>query len=393
MKLYEYQAKSLIARWGILTPKGATASNLDDARTIIEKLNMPLVIKAQIIAGGRGKAGGIKTASTPEEALDAADSLLGKRLVTPQTGPDGALIKKVLIEEKQPVEKELYLSITIDYSKALPVVIASDCGGVDIEEVAQRSPERIIKEFIEAPRPVSPAGGWLFLFKARRLAYKLGLSEYQIKEFTYLVRYLGHFFSTNDCTLAEINPLAITATGKLIALDAKVIIDDNALFRHKEFESLRDPADEDPLERRAREARLNYVRLDGNIGCMINGAGLAMATLDLLNIKGGRAANFLDIGGGAELENIKEAFSLLLSDDRVKVILINIYGGIIRCNLVAEALIEVAYNIGLKIPVVIRLSGTNVIKAEKMLKESGLPFSWILTMEEAVEKVVGIVRS
>ncbi len=381
MKLYEYQAKSLMARWGILTPKGATASNLDEARTIIEKFNMPLVIKAQIIAGGRGKAGGIKMASTAEGALDAADSLLRKRLVTPQTGPDGVLIKKVLIEEKQPIKKELYLSITIDYSKTLPIVIASDCGGVDIEEVAQRSPERIIKEFIEVPR-------WLSLFKARRLAYKLGLSEHQIKEFTYLVRYLGHFFSTNDCTLAEINPLAITATGRLIALDAKVIIDDNALFRHKEFESLRDPEDEDPLEKRAREARLNYVRLEGDIGCMINGAGLAMATLDLLNIKGGRAANFLDIGGGAGLENIKEAFSLLLSDDRVKVILINIYGGIIRCDLVAEGLIEVAHTMGLKIPIVIRLSGTNVIKAEKMLKESGLPFSWISAMEEAVEKVV-----
>lgn len=381
MKLYEYQAKSLMAKWGILTPRGATASNLDEARNIIGKLNMPVVIKAQILAGGRGKSGGIKTAHTTEEAIEAADSLLGKRLVTSQTGPNGAHVKKVLIEERQPIQKELYLSVTIDYSKALPVVIASDSGGVDIEEIAARSPERIIKEFIEVPR-------WLSLFKARRLAYKLGLSEYQIKEFTYLVRYLGHFFSTNNCTLAEVNPLAITAAGRLIAIDAKVIIDDNAIFRHREFENLRDPEDEDPLERRARESRLNYVRLDGNIGCLINGAGLAMATLDLLNIKGGRAANFLDIGGGAGLENIKEAFSLLLSDNRAEVVLINIFGGIIRCDLVAEALIEIARNKGLKIPAVIRLQGTNVIEAEKMLRESGLPFSWIPTMEEALEKAV-----
>ncbi len=381
MKVHEYQAKQILKKFGVKVPEGDVAETPQQARQIAEKLGKPVVVKAQIHAGGRGKAGGIKLASTPEEAEKAAAELLGRKLVTHQTGPEGKLVRKVLVEEASKIKKELYVGIVVDRAREAVVVMASPEGGVEIEEVAATHPELIFKEYVH------PATG-LAVFQARKLAYRLGLEGNQVKEATKFILGLYRAFEETDASLAEINPLILTEDGQVLALDAKMNFDDNALYRHPDIAQLRDIHEEDPLEVEASKYNLNYIKLDGNVGCMVNGAGLAMATMDIIKYYGGEPANFLDVGGGANEEQIKNAFKILMSDKNVKAVFINIFGGILRCDRLARGVVNAAKEIKVELPIVVRMEGTNVEEGRKILTESGLNIKVASTMAEGAELAV-----
>jgi succinyl-CoA synthetase beta subunit len=362
-------------------PKGDVADTPAAARAVAERLGGKVVVKAQVHAGGRGKAGGIKVAASPAEAEAAARQILGMRLKTPQTPPEGIVVQKVLVEEAFPVTRELYLAVTVDRQTGGPLVMASEAGGMEIEEVAARSPEKILRA------PADPALG-LLPFQVRRLCFGLGLDGDLGKAGAAAIGGLYMAFIARDCSLAEINPLVTTADGRLLALDAKLSFDDNALFRHPEIKGLRDPNEETPLDVEAAKFGLNYIKLDGTVGCMVNGAGLAMATMDIIKHAGGSPANFLDVGGGANATQIENAFRILLSDPNVKAVLVNIFGGILRCDVLADGLIRAARTLQIKVPVVVRMEGTNVEEGRRMLKESGLNFTTADGMKDAAEKVV-----
>jgi succinyl-CoA synthetase beta subunit len=368
MNVHEYQAKAILREFGVPVPSGEVAETPAQARTIAQKLGGRVVVKAQVHAGGRGKAGGIKLADDPPGAERAAAQILGMRLKTPQTPPEGITVLRVLVEEAREIAAELYLSITLDRGRSTHVVMASPAGGMDIEEVAATHPEKILREWAD------PALG-LLAFQGRRLAYGLGLSGDQFKAGVGLIRNLFQAYLAKDCSLAEINPLVVARDGRVLALDAKLNFDDNALYRHPELLTLRDTNEEDPLDVEASKYGLNYIKLDGHVGCMVNGAGLAMATMDIIKLAGGAPANFLDVGGGASPEQIENAFRILSSDPSVKAVFINVFGGILRCDRLAEGLIAAVKKLGLQMPVVVRMEGTNVELGKKMLAESGLNFT------------------
>ena len=385
MKIHEYQAKKILSDFGVSIPQGEVAETPAQARVISSRLGREVVIKAQIHAGGRGKGGGIKVAHSPDEAEHASSFILGMQLVTHQTSPQGVKVRRVLVEEALQARKELYLGVIIDRSTARPVIMASESGGMEIEEVAARTPERILRVQIEPGLGVLP-------FQARRIAFGLGLPVDVINRAVSLVTSLYRAFEAKDCSLAEINPLILGEEGRLLALDAKMVFDDNALFRHPEIKELRDVDEDDPLEAEALKYSINYIKLDGNIGCMVNGAGLAMATMDIIKLYGGEPANFLDVGGGASAEQVENAFRILLSDRHVRAVLINIFGGIMRCDVVAQGVIEAARKLMIKVPVVVRLEGTNVEQGRSLLKGSGLNFTVASGMKDAAEKVVKLAR-
>ena len=381
MKIHEYQAKQILSKYGVQTPKGEVAFTPAEAREIADKIGPRVVVKAQIHAGGRGKGGGVKIANNPQEAETLAQNMIGMTLVTHQTGPEGKTVKRILVEEALEIERELYIGIVIDRAREAPVVMASSEGGVEIEKVAAETPELIFKEYI------NPATGFLG-FQARKLAFQLGLSGDTLKQAVKFLNALYKAFQATDASLAEINPLLITKQGNVLALDAKMNFDDNALVRHPEVHEMRDLDEEEPLEVEASKHDLNYIKLDGNVGCMVNGAGLAMATMDIIMLSGGMPANFLDVGGGVSEESVKNAFKILVSDQDVKAALINIFGGIVRCDLVASGIVKAAKELGLKMPMVVRLEGTNVEQGKKILEESGLSFQSASSMQEAADKVV-----
>jgi succinyl-CoA synthetase beta subunit len=384
MKVHEYQAKSLLSRYGVAVPRGEVAGTADEAREIARKLGGAVVVKAQIHAGGRGKGGGIRVARDPDEAFERARAILGMTLVTPQTGRAGRMVRKVLVEEALDLDRELYLGVTLDRSRALPMVIASRSGGMEIEEVAARDPSAVLREAVD------PSLG-LFPFQARRLAFALGLAGDSFREGVSLMQSLFRAYVETDATLAEVNPLLVTSSGRVLALDAKMTFDDNALFRHPDIRKMRDLAEEDPLEVEASNFGLNYIKLDGNVGCMVNGAGLAMATMDLVKLAGGEPANFLDVGGGASEEQVKNAFRIILSDRNVRAILINIFGGIMRCDVIAKGVVAAVKEIGGRdrsLPVVVRLEGTNVDEGKRILRESGLAVTPAEGLADAARKVV-----
>jgi succinyl-CoA synthetase beta subunit len=384
MNIHEYQAKELLKPFGVPVPRGGLANSAAEAAAIAREIGGTVVVKAQIHAGGRGKAGGVKLVKSPEEAEKAARELLGKILVTHQTGPQGREVRRLLIEEGLPIARELYLGMVLDRAIGRITVIASTEGGVEIEEVARKSPEKILKEVID------PAVG-LLPFQCRRLAFALGLNK-QANPFTALLQALARAFVEKDCSLAEINPLVVTQDGRLIALDAKINVDNNALFRRPEIEALRDLSEEDPKEYEASRLGLSYISLDGNIGCMVNGAGLAMATMDIIKLAGGEPANFLDVGGGATKERVTEAFKILLSDKRVKGVLVNIFGGIMRCDVIAQGVVDAARDLSVTVPLVVRLQGTNVEQGRKILADSGLAITPADTIGDAAEKIVKAVN-
>ena len=382
MNLHEYQAKALLAEYGLPVPTGEVARNVDEALHIADKLSgKRWVVKAQVHAGGRGKAGGVKIVSTKEELTEAVKGMLGIRLVTYQTGAEGQPVAQVLIEEPSDIAKELYLGAVIDRSKQRVVIMASTEGGVEIEKVAEKNPEKILYVVVDPLVGVQP-------FQGRDLAFALGLSGDQIKQFTKILLGLGKMFVEKDFSLLEINPLVITKQGNLLCLDGKINIDDNALYRQPELRAMRDITQEDDRENRARDWELNYIALDGNIGCMVNGAGLAMATMDLVKLNGGTPANFLDVGGGATKERVTEAFKIILSDEKVKAILVNIFGGIVRCDLIAEGIIGAVAEVGTDLPVVVRLEGNNAELGAKKLSESGLNIIAAKSFTDAAKKVV-----
>ena len=384
MKIHEYQAKAILAKHGVPVPRGEVAMSAQEAGEIARRLGGSVsVVKAQIHAGGRGKAGGVKVVKSSDEAERTAADLLGKTLVTYQTGPSGQVVGRLLVEEGLAIDRELYLSMVVDRASQKLVMMVSAEGGVDIEEVAAKTPERIHKEFIE------PSVG-LQAFQARKLAFALGLDGKQVGKATSMMVALYKAFVATDASLLEINPLITTKDGDLLALDAKMNFDDNALYRHPDIKDLRDLAEEDPLEVEASKYALNYIRLDGNIGCMVNGAGLAMATMDIIKLAGGTPANFLDVGGGANAEQIRNAFKILMSDKNVKAVLINIFGGILRCDILAAGVIAAVKELGVPVPIVIRMKGTNVEEGKRMLAESGLNFATADTMNEAADKVVAL---
>jgi len=389
MKIHEYQAKQILARYGIPVPRGEVAFDPSEAGRIAESLGKPVVVKAQIHAGGRGKGGGIKTADTPAEAEKVAREIIGMTLVTHQTGPEGRLVRAVLVEEGLEVTKELYVGVVLDRANEQPVVIASAEGGMEIEEVAREHPEKIHREL------VNPLTGFLS-FQARKLSSALGLGKNPSRAFAKTIQGLVSCFLQEDCSLVEINPLVVTGQDEVLALDAKLNVDDNGLFRHPETAKLRDPSEEDPLEVEASSFGLNYIRLDGNVGCMVNGAGLAMATMDIIKLSGGEPANFLDVGGGANPETIANGFRIIMRDPNVKAILVNIFGGIVRCDRVAEGVVKAARDLesegGLKVPLVVRLEGTNAKEADGILKSSGLSFTVAPGLKEAAEKVVSLIK-
>jgi succinyl-CoA synthetase beta subunit len=385
MKVHEFQAKKILAKYGVRVPAGGVADSPAEAAKIARELGGRAVVKAQIHAGGRGKGGGVKLAGSPEEAEALAGRIIGMTLVTHQTGPEGRRVKKVLVEEALGIARELYVGITLDRSRRLPVFMVSTQGGMEIEEVAARDPKAIVKE------PFDPAIG-LQPYQARKLAFALGLSGDTFKKGTALLTALAKAYVESDSTLAEINPLLITTDGDVLALDAKMGFDDNALFRHPEIAEMRDLDEEDPLEVEASKFNLNYIKLDGTIGCMVNGAGLAMATMDIIKLAGGSPANFLDVGGGANAEQVKNAFKILLSDGNVKAVLINIFGGIMRCDIIAAGVVEAAREISIPVPVVVRLEGTNVEAGRKMLGESGLNIVAAGDMADAASKVVALAQ-
>jgi succinyl-CoA synthetase beta subunit len=384
MKIHEYQAKAILARHGVPVPRGEVAFSAQEVSEIARRLGGgPVVVKAQIHAGGRGKAGGVKVVPSADEAEAVAKELFGRTLVTYQTGPDGQKVSRLLVEEGLAIDRELYLSLVIDRSTQKPVLMVSAEGGVDIEEVAARTPEKIHKAFIHPGIGLAP-------FQAQRLAFALGLTGEAVKKATRMMLALYQAFIATDASLLEINPLITTTGGDLLALDAKMNFDDNALYRHGDIRDLRDLSEEDPLEVEASKFSLNYIRLDGNIGCMVNGAGLAMATMDIIKLSGGAPANFLDVGGGATAEQIRNAFKILMSDQNVKAVLINIFGGILRCDILAAGVIAAVKELGVSVPIVIRMKGTNVEAGKKMLAESALNFTTADTKSEAAASVVGL---
>jgi len=382
VNIHEYQAKELLSQYGAATPTGKVAFNEDEAHQIAQDLNSgKFVIKAQIHAGGRGKGGGVKLASILDQVKEIASEIIGMILVTHQTGPDGKLVKKVLVEEASDIDKEFYLGMVIDRAKEEIVIMASREGGVEIEEIARNHPEKILKEYIDPVVGLQP-------FQCRKIAYFLGLEGKSVGKAVKFVSALYQLFTDKDCSLAEINPLILTKSGDLIALDAKMNFDDNALFRHPDIEKYHDPDEEDPTELEAKKWGISYVKLDGNIGCLVNGAGLAMATMDIIKHHGGEPANFLDVGGGASTEQVTQAFKMILSDPNVKAIFVNIFGGIMKCDTIAQGIIAAAKEVGLQVPLVVRLEGTNVELGRKMLSESGLNIITGADMREAAAKVV-----
>ena len=388
MKIHEYQAKSLLRAYNVPVPNGDVADSPEKAREIAASLNKTSIVKAQIHAGGRGKGGGVKIAKTPDEAFNAAKAIIGMKLVTHQTGPEGIKVQKVLVEETSHIAKELYLGMVVDRARDRECVVfmASEAGGMEIEEVAKATPEKIIKCAVPPAVGFSP-------FEARKLAYGLGLGEKSLSaQFANIASGLYRLFIEKDASLVEINPLVLTAEGNLIAVDAKINFDDDGLFRHPDIKELRDENEEDPLEVLAKNAGVNYIKLDGNIACMVNGAGLAMTTMDLIKMAGGEPANFLDVGGGANPDQIEKAFRILTADPNVKAILVNIFGGILRCDRVATGIIQAAKNIDMKLPMVVRLQGTNVEEGRNILKESGLKFTVADGLYEAAEKVVALIK-
>jgi succinyl-CoA synthetase beta subunit len=382
MKVHEYQGKELLKKFGVAVPRGIVARTPDEAGRAAKELGSAVVVvKAQIHAGGRGKGGGVKLAKGPEEAQAVAKDMLGMKLVTHQTSPEGREVHVLLIEEGLPIDKEYYLGIVLDRASGRPVFMASSAGGMDIEEVAAKTPEKIMKETID------PAVGFRS-FQARKLAFGLGITGELIGQAVKFMQALYGAYEQMDASLVEINPFLLTKDNRLIALDAKINFDDNALFRHKDFLELRDLNEEEPLEIEASKFDLNYIKLDGNIACMVNGAGLAMATMDIIKLAGGEPANFLDVGGGASQERVEAAFRILLADENVRAVLINIFGGIVRCDMVARGVVEAAKNLGIKVPVVVRLEGTNVEEGQRVIRESGLNFTVATGMQDAAEKVV-----
>jgi succinyl-CoA synthetase beta subunit len=382
MKIHEYQAKAILARHGVPVPRGEVVTEAGEAATIARKLGGPVsVVKAQIHAGGRGKGGGVKLAKSPEEAQRLAGDMLGMTLVTHQTGPEGRIVKRVLVEEGLDIARELYLGMVIDRSTQKIVVMVSSEGGMEIEKVAAETPEKIYKEFVEP-------GVGLQNFQAQKLAFALNLEGPSVRKAVKMITALYNAFVASDASLLEINPLIVTKAGDLLALDAKMNFDDNALYRHADIAELRDLNEEDPLEIEASKYSLNYIKLDGNIGCMVNGAGLAMATMDIIKLAGGEPANFLDVGGGANAEQIRNAFKILMTDKAVEAVLINIFGGILRCDVLAEGVIAAVKELHVGVPVVVRMEGTNVERGKQMLNESGLKFQTADTMSEAAQKVV-----
>jgi succinyl-CoA synthetase beta subunit len=382
LKIHEYQAKALFAQYDIPVPRGKVAFNPAEARGIATEIGGKVVIKAQVYAGGRGKAGGIKTVDNPKEAEKAASQLLGTRLVTHQTGPTGIPISKVLVEEAGNVARELYLSVLVDGTSRLPVMMASEAGGMEVEEVAQSAPERIFKSYID------PAISFQ-AFQGRKLAYGMNLDGGQIGEATRLMTNLYRLFIDKDCSLAEINPLVVTVGGKLLALDAKLNFDDNALYRHKDIQELQDKEQEEPLEIQARDWGINnYVKMDGNIGCMVNGAGLAMAVNDLIQHCGGRAANFLDIGTLNNTERVVNSFKMFVADPRTKAVLVNIFGGMARVDVIAKGMVEAYQQMTIPFPVVVRLAGTNLEEGQRILAESGIQFIRAKDFHDGARKVV-----
>lgn len=386
MKIHEYQAKKIFARYGLPVPKGNVAFSAEDAAQVSREIGPPpYVIKAQIHAGGRGKGGGVKKAQDLNEVEKVSKEILGMTLITHQTGPEGRKVRKVLVEEGLEIEKEFYVGIVIDRARACPAIMVSPAGGMDIEEVAEKTPHLIKREWVDPTIGFQP-------FQARNLVYSLPLSPALIKTGLAVLNQLYQLFESYDCSLLEINPLVATQDGRLIALDAKMTFDDNAVFRHKDLLDLIDPDEQDPLELEANRNNLNYIRLNGNIGVMVNGAGLAMATMDIIKLYGGEPANFLDVGGGANAEMIAQGLQIILSDERVQAILVNIFGGILRCDVLAEGLIDAARKVNIKVPLIIRLEGTNVDKGREMLDQSGLDFLVAQTMAEAAQKISQLVK-
>src|SRR5215813_483498 len=382
MKIHEYQAKAILARYGVTTPRGEVAFTKEEAREAAQRLKTPVVVvKAQIHAGGRGKAGGVKLARSADEAAEHASHILGMTLVTPQTGSQGRVVRRLLIEEGLDIKRELYLGLLVDRETSRPVFMASASGGMEIEEVAKTNPGAILRE------PIHPAVG-LQPYQARKIAFGLGLSGELATVATPFLQALYRAFIDTDASLLEINPCVVTGDGKLVALDAKMTFDDNGLFRHKDLRELRDLDEEDPLEVEASKFGLNYIKLDGTVACMVNGAGLAMATMDIIKYAGGSPANFLDVGGGANAEQIRNAFRILLSDKAVKAVLINIFGGILRCDTLATGVVAAARQLSVKVPIVVRMEGTNVELGKRILMESGLDFTVADDMRDAAEKVV-----
>lgn len=387
MKIHEYQAKEILRRFNVEVPKGKVAFTPEEAVEVAKEIGGELwVVKAQIHAGGRGKGGGIKLARSLDEVYELTKQMIGMRLVTHQTGPEGRIVQKVLIEEGMNIEKELYVGITLDRSTSKNVVMVSTEGGVEIEKVAAETPEKILKEYVE------PSIG-LQQFQARKLAFGLGLEGDKFKNAVKFLLGLYKAYEETDASLAEINPLVVTKEGRVLALDAKMNFDDNALYRHPEIVALRDLNEEEPLEIEASKYNLNYIKLDGNVGCMVNGAGLAMATMDIIKLAGGEPANFLDVGGGASAETVENGFRIILSDPNVKAILINIFGGIVRCDRVAQGVIEASKKVNVNVPIVIRLEGTNAEEAAELLNNSGLNFLVATSLKDAAEKVTSLIKN
>ncbi len=386
MKIHEYQGKEILKKFGVPVPQGGVAFSVDEAVNVAKNLGGSVwVVKAQIHAGGRGKGGGVKVAKSMEEVRQYANQILGMTLVTHQTGPEGRVVKRLLIEQGISIAKELYVGITLDRARSQNVVMASTEGGVEIEKVAAETPEKILKE------AVSPTIGFKD-FQARKLAFGLGLSGDAFKNAVKFLMALYRAYEETDASLAEINPLVITTDGQVIALDAKMNFDDNALFRHADILAMRDLDEEEPLEIEASKFNLNYIKLDGNVGCMVNGAGLAMGTMDIIKLAGGEPANFLDVGGGANVTTVSNGFKIILSDKNVKAVLINIFGGIVRCDRVANGVVEAAKNVHVTVPVVVRLEGTNAKEAREILANSGLNFAVASSLEDAAQKVTQAIR-
>ncbi len=387
MKIHEYQAKQIFAKYSIPVSKGKVAFSVDEALSVAKELGKyPVVLKAQIHAGGRGKGGGVKLANSESEVKELASSLIGMTLVTHQTGPEGKIVKKILVEEGLPIESELYFGMLPDRATGTIAVMVSSAGGMDIEEVAAKEPEKIIKVNVDPLLGLQP-------YHARQLAFGLKLAPEFVKQFVPMALSLYKLFVENDCSLVEINPLITTFDGRLIALDAKINFDDNGLIRHKELLELRDPDEEDPLELEASKYNLNYIKMNGNIGNMVNGAGLAMATMDLIKLAGAEPANFLDVGGGASAEMVEKGFRIILSDPNVKGVFINIFGGILRCDVLAEGIVQAAKKVEVKVPVVIRMEGTNVEKGREILQQSGLNLIVASDLKDAAQKVAAIARN
>jgi succinyl-CoA synthetase beta subunit len=382
MKIHEYQAKAILAKHGVPVPRGEIAFSAAEAGNIARRLDTGVVVvKAQIHAGGRGKGGGVKLAKSPDEAEQIAKQMIGMTLVTHQTGPEGRVVGRVLIEEGLQMDRELYLSLLLDRAVGKPVLMASAAGGMDIEEVAAKTPEKIVRTHVEPGVGIVP-------FEARQLGFGIGLDGAAVNKFVTLTTALYAAFLATDASMVEINPLVVTKAGDLLALDAKMNFDDNALYRHTDIRDLRDLSEEDTLEIEASKFELNYIHLEGNIGCMVNGAGLAMATMDIIKLAGGEPANFLDVGGGANAEQIRNAFKILMSDKNVKAVLINIFGGILRCDVLAQGVIAAVKELGVPVPIVIRMEGTNVEEGKRLLRESGMNFTTADAMDEAAQSVV-----